>query len=587
MSADGPTKISPCASARLGELGALGQEAVAGMDRVARREQRGGDDLLDAQIALGRTRRADVDDVGRQPRGQRILIGVADRHDRLDALVAAGPDDPNRDLAAVGDEDPTDVGRRTSRRRPGWSDREQGLPFLDRDAVLAVHGDDLAADARLDVVHQLHHLDDAHRRRGVDGRRRRRRTEVDPARANARRCPATATRRRGRRPVAGPPTPSRWHPVARRTSPSSSGADRSVVRRGGRGSRPGRRRRPARRSDVDRWTRRLPERTSISDQSERSNASTTRLIASSELLTTIPCSPPCTTEIILRFGRVCESEPTAVRAPDRCGERRSWRELPLRAILKQMMVRSAGAGRRQPKHWRFAVSVTSKAIDSIRAMIRSGELSPGERLPPEHELADRLGVSRGSLREAVRALSQINVLDVRRGDGTYVTSLAPGELLSGMVFAMELLQSQGLEEVVEVRRLLLPPAAALAAQRVTEDQLAADARRRRSARAGHRPRRDRRGSIAGSGRWCRMRPATRPSARSFVRSSSAARTSAARGSAPIPPIRDVALAHQRMLLDALERGDSDMARSIATVQVDERRRWIEQSSHRHARRRRR
>ena len=117
------------------------------------------------------------------------------------------------------------------------------------------------------------------------------------------------------------------------------------------------------------------------------------------------------------------------------------------------------------------MSVTSQAIDSIRAMISSGELSPGERLPPEHELAERLGVSRGSLREAVRALSQINVLDVRRGDGTYVTSLAPSELLSGMVFAMELLQAQGLEEVVEVRRLLLPPATALAAQRVTDDQL--------------------------------------------------------------------------------------------------------------------
>ena len=80
-------------------------------------------------------------------------------------------------------------------------------------------------------------------------------------------------------------------------------------------------------------------------------------------------------------------------------------------------------------------------------------------------------MSRGSLREAVRALSQINVLDVRRGDGTYVTSLAPSELLSGMVFAMELIQTKDLDEVVEVRQLLLPPAAALAAQRVTVEQL--------------------------------------------------------------------------------------------------------------------
>ena len=78
------------------------------------------------------------------------------------------------------------------------------------------------------------------------------------------------------------------------------------------------------------------------------------------------------------------------------------------------------------------MSVTTNAIDSIRAMIRSGELRPGERLPPENELAERLGVSRGSLREAVRALSQINVLDVRRGDGTYVTSLEPHLLLEAI-----------------------------------------------------------------------------------------------------------------------------------------------------------
>ena len=118
------------------------------------------------------------------------------------------------------------------------------------------------------------------------------------------------------------------------------------------------------------------------------------------------------------------------------------------------------------------MSATTKVIESIRMMIRSGELRPGDRLLPEAELADRLGVSRGSLREAVRALAEINVLDVRRGDGTYVTSLSPSELLSGMVFAMELFQTKDLDEVIEVRQLLLPPAAALAAERVTAEQLA-------------------------------------------------------------------------------------------------------------------
>ena len=201
----------------------------------------------------------------------------------------AGPNDPHRDLAAVGDEHATDgLVCRTSRRRPGRSDRKERLPFLNRHAVLAVDGDDLSADAGLDVVHQLHHLDDAHRRRRVDGVRRRRRTAVDPARASARRCPATATRRRGRRSAAGIARRRRRRSARRLAdaSSASSGADRSGRRGGGVG-------RASVGAEVDRWTRRLPERTSISDQSERSNASTTRLIASWELLTIIPYSSPC------------------------------------------------------------------------------------------------------------------------------------------------------------------------------------------------------------------------------------------------------------------------------------------------------
>ena len=220
------------------------------------------------------------------------------------------------------------------------------------------------------------------------------------------------------------------------------------------------------------------------------------------------------------------------------------------------------------------MSVTSKAIDSIRAMVRSGELSPGERLPPEQELADRLGVSRGSLREAVRALSQIQVLDVRRGDGTYVTSLAPSELLSGMVFAMELLQSQGLEEVLEVRRLLLPPAAALAAQRVTADQLT-----KMRAVVDQLEKATDPDDIA---RLHRRFQRLVGDATGNETLSSILRALQLRGEhvrrawlSSDPAIRDVALAHQRMLLEALERRDGDMAKSIAAVQVDERRRWIE------------
>jgi len=65
------------------------------------------------------------------------------------------------------------------------------------------------------------------------------------------------------------------------------------------------------------------------------------------------------------------------------------------------------------------------------------ELRPGEKLPREADLAAELGLSRNSLREAVKALTLINVLDVRQGDGTYATSLAPSLLLETLSFVVD------------------------------------------------------------------------------------------------------------------------------------------------------
>ncbi|HEV8653651.1 MAG TPA: FadR/GntR family transcriptional regulator [Actinomycetes bacterium] len=117
------------------------------------------------------------------------------------------------------------------------------------------------------------------------------------------------------------------------------------------------------------------------------------------------------------------------------------------------------------------MAVTDEAIGKIKGMIVSGELRPGDRLPKEADLAERLGLSRSSLREAVKALSLIRVLDVRQGDGTYVTSLEPGLLLEGVGIAVELLQGETLLEITEVRRLFEPVATGLAATRISADQL--------------------------------------------------------------------------------------------------------------------
>jgi GntR family transcriptional repressor for pyruvate dehydrogenase complex len=118
------------------------------------------------------------------------------------------------------------------------------------------------------------------------------------------------------------------------------------------------------------------------------------------------------------------------------------------------------------------VAVTDEAILKIKGMLLSGELRPGDRLPPEKELSEKLGLSRNSLREAVKALELIRVLDVRRGDGTYVTSLDPSLLLEAMSFVVDLHQDASVLELFEVRRLLEPAAAALAVRRIDESHIA-------------------------------------------------------------------------------------------------------------------
>src|SRR5919204_1585267 len=115
-------------------------------------------------------------------------------------------------------------------------------------------------------------------------------------------------------------------------------------------------------------------------------------------------------------------------------------------------------------------SVTQEAIEKIRELIASGQWGPGARLPREADLATQLGLSRNSLREAVRALSLVRVLEVRQGDGTYVSSLEPDLLLGDPTrFAAPLLRGRTVLELFEVRRLLEPAAAAPAALRVDEE----------------------------------------------------------------------------------------------------------------------
>jgi GntR family transcriptional repressor for pyruvate dehydrogenase complex len=117
------------------------------------------------------------------------------------------------------------------------------------------------------------------------------------------------------------------------------------------------------------------------------------------------------------------------------------------------------------------MAITDEAIERIKEMIVSGKLRPGDRLPKEADLANRLGLSRNSLREAVRALSLVRVLDVRQGDGTYVTSLRPELLLDAVAFLADFHRDDSVLHLLEVRRILEPAASAMAAQVMSDEAI--------------------------------------------------------------------------------------------------------------------
>lgn len=117
-------------------------------------------------------------------------------------------------------------------------------------------------------------------------------------------------------------------------------------------------------------------------------------------------------------------------------------------------------------------SQTDVVVEGIKGMILAGDLRPGDRLPIERDLAERLDVSRGPLREGVRALCIMGVLATRQGDGTYVTSLDPGLLLAPMSFLVDLQSPEGVRHLQAVRRVLEAEAVVQATLHIDDAALA-------------------------------------------------------------------------------------------------------------------
>jgi GntR family transcriptional regulator, transcriptional repressor for pyruvate dehydrogenase complex len=116
--------------------------------------------------------------------------------------------------------------------------------------------------------------------------------------------------------------------------------------------------------------------------------------------------------------------------------------------------------------------LTTRLLADFHALIASGEIKPGARLPPERELAKRFGTSRSSLRPVIKMLENVGVLSQRVGDGTYLNNDASGILSVPLNFLI-LLDDISLLELFEARLMLEPELAARAAQSASGEDLEA------------------------------------------------------------------------------------------------------------------
>lgn len=114
--------------------------------------------------------------------------------------------------------------------------------------------------------------------------------------------------------------------------------------------------------------------------------------------------------------------------------------------------------------------IYEEIVQQIKDLIGEGNLKPGDRLPSERELSERLAVSRASVREALSALAAMGVIVIRPGEGTFVQNIRNGAIVEPLAMAL-LLDRQAAMELLEARQALEGEAAYLAARRAGPEDL--------------------------------------------------------------------------------------------------------------------
>ena len=114
--------------------------------------------------------------------------------------------------------------------------------------------------------------------------------------------------------------------------------------------------------------------------------------------------------------------------------------------------------------------IYEEIVRQVKGMISEGRLKGGDRLPPERDLAEKFVVSRTSVREALRALESLGLVEIRPGEGTFVREVSIDALIEPLALLM-VSQREAIGELFEARRLLEPSLAALAAARATLEEV--------------------------------------------------------------------------------------------------------------------
>lgn len=115
--------------------------------------------------------------------------------------------------------------------------------------------------------------------------------------------------------------------------------------------------------------------------------------------------------------------------------------------------------------------VADEIADRIRGMILAGAFPPAQPLPPERDLAERFGVSRGAIRDALRMLEMIGLIETRHGQGTFPQELTVDRLVAPLTAVMAYRPDMR-DELMDVRRMFEPAVARAAAVRATEEDFA-------------------------------------------------------------------------------------------------------------------